>query len=84
MVFKGLTPRISPFTTPQDIGGLLTSSGFTLLTLDFDEIQISYPSIFELMYDLKGMGESNCSWKRKFNLNTDTLMATQSIYQGEK
>jgi NADH dehydrogenase [ubiquinone] 1 alpha subcomplex assembly factor 5 len=50
----GITSRISPFTTPSDIGGLLTASGFKLLTLDFDEIRIAYPSIFELMYDIKG------------------------------
>lgn len=54
IILKGITPRISPFTTPSDIGGLLQSTGFKLLTLDFDEIQINYPSIFELMYDLKG------------------------------
>ena len=51
----GITSRLSPFTTPQDIGGLLTSNGFNLLTLDFDEIVISYPSIFELMSDVKGI-----------------------------
>jgi NADH dehydrogenase [ubiquinone] 1 alpha subcomplex assembly factor 5 len=50
----GITSRISPFTTPQDVGGLLNSSGYKLLTIDFDEICISYPSIFELMYDVKG------------------------------
>ncbi|CAF0721073.1 unnamed protein product [Brachionus calyciflorus] len=77
----GITPRVSPFTTPQDIGGLLTSSGFTLLTMDFDEIQISYPSIFELMYDLKGMGESNSLLKRQHNLSPDLLIAAQSIYK---
>lgn len=31
---------------------------------------------------LKGMGESNCSWNRKFNLNKELLMAAQSIYKG--
>lgn len=51
---KGITSRISPFTTPQDIGGLLYSSGYRLLTLDFDEIRIAYPSMFELLYDIKG------------------------------
>lgn len=50
----GITSRISPFTKPTDIGALLNGSGFTLLTLDFDEIRIAYPSIFELMYDVKG------------------------------
>ena len=50
----GITSRISPFTTPTDVGGLLSSNEFNLLTLDFDEIRIAYPSIFELMYDIKG------------------------------
>jgi NADH dehydrogenase [ubiquinone] 1 alpha subcomplex assembly factor 5 len=62
----------------------LSSAGFTLLTLDFDEIHIAYPSIFELMTDIKGMGESNCSYNRKLNLNTDLLMATQAIYKGKQ
>lgn len=56
---KEITPRISPFTTATDIGGLLSSSGFKLLTLDFDEIRIAYPSIFELMYDVKGNWKQN-------------------------
>ena len=33
----------------------MNNSGFQLLTLDFDDIQINYPSIFELMYDIKGI-----------------------------
>ncbi len=73
-----------PFTRPTDIGGLLNQSGFKLLTLDFDEIQIAYPSMFELMYDLKAMGESNCTWNRQLNLSPDLLMAAQSIYKGIK
>lgn len=80
---KGITPRVSPFTSPTDIGGLLTSTGFKLLTLDFDEIRIAYPSMFELLYDLKGMGESNCAWNRKLNLNKEMLMSAQSIYKGK-
>lgn len=77
----GLTPRISPFTSASDVGGLLSNSGYKLLTLDYDEINIAYPSMFELMYDLKGMGESNCSLNRKLNLNKDLLISAQSIYQ---
>ena len=37
--------------------------------------------IFYLKY-LKGMGESNCTWQRKLNLNKDLLIATQAIYKG--
>ncbi len=33
------------------------------------------------MYDLKGMGESNCAWNRKMNLTPDLLMVADSIYR---
>lgn len=38
---------------------ILTRAGFTLTTVDVDEIQVNYPSAFELMEDLRSMGESN-------------------------
>ena len=34
-------------------------AGFTLLTVDVDEVKVSYPSMWELMDDLRDMGESN-------------------------
>ncbi|CAL1534992.1 unnamed protein product [Lymnaea stagnalis] len=77
----GFAPHISPFTTVNDLGNLLTRAGFTLLTIDLDNITINYPSPFELMYDLKGMAENNCSWNRKPQLHRDTLLAAASIYK---
>lgn len=50
----GISPHISPFTEIRDIGGLLTRAGFTMLTIDTDELVIGYPTMFELMWDLKG------------------------------
>lgn len=50
----GLAPHVSPFTEIRDIGSLLTRAGFTMLTIDTDEIVVSYPTMFELMWDLKG------------------------------
>ena len=60
----GISPHISPFTEIRDIGSLLTRAGFTMLTIDTDEIVVGYPSMFELMWDLKGMGESNAAFNR--------------------
>lgn len=51
----GISPHISPFTEVRDIGSLLTRAGFTMLTIDTDEIVVNYPSLFELMWDLKGV-----------------------------
>lgn len=38
--------------------------------------------MFELMDDLKGMGENNASWIRKLHLHRDTMFAASAIYKG--
>lgn len=50
---------------------------------DTDEIRVGYPSMFELMHDLKGMGENNASWIRKLHLHRETMFAAASIYKGD-
>ncbi|KAF4525404.1 hypothetical protein B566_EDAN004147 [Ephemera danica] len=76
----GVSAHISPFTQVRDIGSLLTRSGFTMQTVDTDEIRVGYPSMFELMHDLKGMGESNAAWNRRVHLHRDTMLAASAIY----
>ncbi|XP_017494065.1 PREDICTED: NADH dehydrogenase [ubiquinone] 1 alpha subcomplex assembly factor 5-like [Rhagoletis zephyria] len=80
----GFGAHVSPFVTPQDIGGLLNRAGFTMLTIDADEIVIvvHYPSIFELMYDLKGMAENNALIRARKHINRDSLLAAAAIYNG--
>ncbi|XP_075818434.1 arginine-hydroxylase NDUFAF5, mitochondrial isoform X2 [Microtus pennsylvanicus] len=77
----GFSPHISPFTAVNDLGHLLGRAGFNTLTVDTDEIQVNYPGMFELMEDLKGMGESNCSWNRKALLHRDTMLAAAAVYR---
>ena len=43
----------------RDLGSLLSRAGFTLTTVDVDEVTVNYPSAMELMEDLRAMGESN-------------------------
>nr|CAD7609707.1 unnamed protein product [Timema genevievae] len=76
----GIAPHISPFTEIRDIGSLLTRAGFTMLTVDTDEIVVDYPSMFELMWDVKGMGENNAARNRKLHLGRDTMFAAAAIY----
>ncbi|XP_077291974.1 arginine-hydroxylase NDUFAF5, mitochondrial isoform X2 [Arctopsyche grandis] len=76
----GIAPHISPFTRIRDIGGLLNRSGFTLQTIDTDEITVGYPSMFELMWDLQLMGENNASYNRQLHLSRSTQMAAAAIY----
>ncbi|GLV31468.1 uncharacterized protein CBL_07230 [Carabus blaptoides fortunei] len=77
----GLAPHVSPFTEVRDIGSLLTRAGFTMLTIDTDEIVVSYPTMFELMWDLKGMGENNAAHNRSLHLHRDIQFAAAAIYQ---
>ncbi|XP_004840892.1 arginine-hydroxylase NDUFAF5, mitochondrial isoform X2 [Heterocephalus glaber] len=77
----GFSPHISPFTAVSDLGHLLGRAGFNTLTVDTDEIQVNYPGMFELMEDLQGMGESNCSWNRKALLHRDTMLAAAAVYR---
>lgn len=42
---NGISPHVSPMVRPHDMGGLLGSAGYSLLTADLDEIVVNYPSI---------------------------------------
>lgn len=75
----GFSPHISPFIEPADIGSLLQAAGFNMPTIDANQMVINYPSMFELIEDLQGMGESNCSWNRPLHLNRDTLLSAASV-----
>ncbi|XP_076618019.1 arginine-hydroxylase NDUFAF5, mitochondrial [Colletes latitarsis] len=77
----GISAHISPFAQIRDVGSLLTRANFTMLTIDTDEIVIGYPSMFELMWDLKGMAENNAIRNRKLRLNKDTILAAAVIYK---
>lgn len=77
----GISPHISPFVKPQDLASLLHRCGYNMITIDVDEICIGYPSMFELMNDIKGMGENNAARKRSAHLDRDTMFAAAAIYQ---
>ena len=77
----GMGLHISPFIDPQDIGGLLSKAGFDMITMDSDEIEVGYPNIFALLYDLQLMAESNCGVRRSPTLRRDVLIAADCIYR---
>ena len=55
----GLSPRVFPFADKQQAGALLQRAGFALPVVDSEIITVTYPHIFKLMNDLRGMGEGN-------------------------
>jgi len=77
----GIAPRISPMTDTRDMSNLLGRAGFTLLTVDVDEVKVAYPSMWELIEDLRDMGESNAIMGRGHFIRRDTLAAASAIYK---
>ncbi len=74
------------FHFTMKISALKSSPGITLPLStwhpqDVDEVQVNYPSMFELMADLRGMGESNCAWNRPSIIRRSTLDAAAALYQ---
>lgn len=78
---SGFSSHVAPKTTGQDIARLLQANGFQMITVDIAELRIHYPSIYELMFDLQGMGESNKSLIGNKHLYRDILQATAAVYQ---
>lgn len=55
----GVSQHISPFADIQDCGSLLQRAGFTLPVVDKERFTLTYQNSFQLMRELRGMGESN-------------------------
>ncbi|OAA67144.1 methyltransferase type 11 [Niveomyces insectorum RCEF 264] len=78
----GLSPHMSPLADVRDVGGLLQRAGFSMLTVDVDDIVVDYPDTFALMADLQAMGESNAVLGREMGaLGRDLLLANDAIYR---
>lgn len=56
---------------------LLNRANYNMLTIDTDEIVVGFPSMFELMWDLKGMAESNAAFNRP--LHPSLSLKTHSL-----
>jgi SAM-dependent methyltransferase len=61
----GLSPRIAPFADVRDAGDLMQRAGFALPVVDTETITVTYDSVFSLLGDLRGMGETNAVIERR-------------------
>lgn len=67
------SPRIHPFIDAQSGAALLQRTLFNEPTSSCETIQVKYENIFDLMHDLKYMGESNILAKRQKNFPSKKL-----------
>jgi NADH dehydrogenase [ubiquinone] 1 alpha subcomplex assembly factor 5 len=51
--------HVSPLTRSNDIGDLMKATGYTLLTVDLETINVHYPDMFTLIEHIHGMGEQH-------------------------
>ncbi|WP_417455514.1 methyltransferase domain-containing protein [Kiloniella sp.] len=78
----GVSPRVSPLIDVKDAGALLQRAGFALPVSDFDRIEVSYANAFDLMKELRGMGETNAIHnRRKSFTRRETLLKAAQRYQ---
>lgn len=63
-ISDGVHPRILPYMDVRDAGGLLQRAGFALPVSDVDSATVRYNSLFNLMLDLRAMGETNVLLQR--------------------
>jgi len=63
----GAGPRAAPMADIRDLGALLGRAGLALPVADADRLTITYPDMFRLMADLRGMGEQNALLGRRRN-----------------
>ena len=78
----GLSPRVAPFADVRDLGQLLQRAGFALPVADSEVLTVTYPSLLELMAELRCMGASNVlTDRRKIPLRRAVLRAAAETYQ---
>ncbi|EFC42282.1 predicted protein [Naegleria gruberi] len=76
----GVSPHVSPLSSIEDAGNVLTRAGFKLPTIDAETIKVYYPDPFTLMHHLQGMGENNALFKRRTVISRQTLIGAAAIY----
>lgn len=78
----GMSPRVSPLVHLNDVGSLLNRAGFSMLTIDSEDIVVGgFPDIVSLCEDLQLMGEQNSVLSRANFLPKDVLLAANEIYK---
>jgi len=76
----GITSHISPMVHMNQIGDMLHSSGFSLLTIDTETVNIPYPDMFVLCSHLQGMGATNVNINREERSPMDVFLAAAASY----
>ena len=64
------TPRVNRFIDMHDVGDALVRAGFSSPVLECDRITVTYPDVYAVMRDLRGIGAINTLAARRRGLST--------------
>lgn len=79
----GISPRVLPFADKPQMGDLLSRAGFALPVVDSDIVTVTYDTIFNLMADLRGMGEASIIAGRDKSFASRRLFAAAQDYYAQ-
>lgn len=78
----GASPRVSPFVEIKDGGHLLQRAGFAMPVSDLEKLTVTYDHPFQLMSELKAMGENNALLERQKTFTGKAVLnRAAEIYQ---
>ncbi len=82
--YNGSTPHIIPFIDIRDGASLLQRAGFAQAISDSFIIKVKYSSIFNLFWDIKGIGQNNCLINRsKITLPKQYFTKLEEMYKAD-
>lgn len=82
-ILGGMTPRVMPMADIRDLGGLIGRAGLALPVADSDTITVTFPTPFDLLRDLRGMGEQNALTARRRQMTPPSVMRRMAeLYSG--
>lgn len=80
----GVSPRVSPFLDVRDAGALLQRAGFSMPVADSELLAVHYEDPLDMLYDLRGMGETNALLARRKQFTRRAVFSEAMGYYQEK
>jgi len=77
---QNIQSHVNTFTDLHEIGDLLLKAGFSQAVMDIEKTILTYPTVKDLMYDLKGIGANNTQANRRKTLTGKQRLKKMSEY----
>ena len=83
-LYGGASPRVIPFTDVRDAGALLQRAGLALPVADVETVTVRYDTLFNLIADLRAMGETSALTDRSRRPGARKLFARAAEIYAER